>query len=48
MELFDALHADGFTIVVIMHDPTVAGRAAGRSRSRTGCCPNISSSRPMR
>jgi putative ABC transport system ATP-binding protein len=27
MELFDALHADGFTIVVITHDPTVAGRA---------------------
>jgi putative ABC transport system ATP-binding protein len=30
MELFDALHASGFTIVVITHDPNVA-RHAGRT-----------------
>ena len=27
MELIDALHADGFTIVVISHDANVAARA---------------------
>ena len=36
MELLDALHADGFTIVVITHDANVAGRAGRRIAIRDG------------
>jgi putative ABC transport system ATP-binding protein len=36
MALFDALHTDGFTIVVITHDPTVAGRAGRTIAIRDG------------
>jgi putative ABC transport system ATP-binding protein len=28
LDLFDELHADGYTVVVITHDPNVAGRAS--------------------
>jgi putative ABC transport system ATP-binding protein len=28
LDLFDELHADGYTVVVITHDPIVAGRAS--------------------
>ncbi len=36
MELLDALHADGFTVVVITHDANVAGRAGRRIAIRDG------------
>jgi putative ABC transport system ATP-binding protein len=36
MALFEELHADGLTLVVITHDPDVAGRASRRIRLADG------------
>ena len=36
LALFDDLHADGLTLVVITHDPAVAGRAGRRVRIADG------------
>jgi putative ABC transport system ATP-binding protein len=36
LALFDALHREGFTIVVITHDPNVAGRASRAITIRDG------------
>jgi putative ABC transport system ATP-binding protein len=36
LELFDELHADGFTVVVITHDPNVASRASRSISIRDG------------
>ncbi|MBR6029291.1 MAG: ABC transporter ATP-binding protein [Clostridia bacterium] len=37
MALFDKLHADGHTIILITHDPDVAARAGRRVRIEDGC-----------
>ena len=36
LALFDQLHADGHTIILITHDPAVAARAARRAAIQTG------------
>lgn len=36
LTLFDQLHADGHTIILITHDPAVAARATRRAAIQTG------------
>jgi putative ABC transport system ATP-binding protein len=41
LEVVDALHARGVTVVLISHDPTVAGHARRRLAIRDGVCADV-------